>query len=126
MILIITLVRFIDLYRSVYCRKRKGGHSSGVKRPKRSSRLAWSETGADYELGDPAASSARDHSTVDFKLFEPNQKLFAGDCGRVYGCHGNTGWYYVEPNRARHRNNFTINGVLFDDLAGYFSDYELL
>jgi general L-amino acid transport system permease protein len=77
-------------------------------------------------LGDLAASSARDHSTVDFKLFEPNQKLFAGDCGRVYGCHGNTGWYYVEPNRARHRNNFTINGVLFDDLAGYFSDYECL
>ena len=125
-ILIIALVRIIDLYRCVYRRKRKSGHSSGVKRPKRSSRLAWSETGADYELGDPAASSARDHSTVDFKLFEPNQKLFAGDCGRVYGCHGNTGWYYVEPNRARHRNNFTINGVLFDDLAGYFSDYELL
>jgi len=75
-ILFVPTLAMFFLLGSVYCRKRKSGHSSGVKRSKRSSRLAW--------------------------FVEPDQKLIVGDCRGVYGCYWYFGRYYVEPDGAGH------------------------
>jgi hypothetical protein len=72
------------------------------------------------------AGFARDHSTHDFQLLEPNQKLVTGDCGWLHGHNRHIRWHHIKPNRTRDRSDPIVDGILSCNQPWHLCDHERL